>query len=255
MSTWDPSQYSKFTDARTRPAVELLARVPLDSPSRVVDLGCGPGNSTELLQQRWPGAFIKGVDNSRDMLETARKAHPDWVWEESDIATWTAEESLDLIFSNAALHWLPHHETLLPRLLNQLAEGGVLAVQMPCNFDAPAHRLIRQTATDGPWQDILAEVDEWNPPLEPAGYYAILAPRCRDVDIWETEYAQVMDSIAAIAEWTRGSALRPFLDRLPEADQHEFLARYTEALQAAYAPQSDGRVLFPFKRIFLVAQR
>ena len=190
-----------------------------------------------------------------DMLTAAQKAHPDWVWEASDIASWVSKEPLDLIFSNAALHWVPHHETLLPRLLNQLADGGVLAVQMPRNFEAPAHHLIRQTAADGPWQSLLAEVDEWHPPLEPAEYHAILAPHCRSADIWETEYVQVMDSAAAIAEWTKGSALRPFLDRLPEAAQHEFLARYIEALQTAYPTQSDGRVLFPFKRIFLVAQR
>ncbi len=255
MSTWHPSQYLKFSDSRTRPAVELLARVPLDSPSRVVDLGCGTGNSTELLAQRWPNASIRGVDNSGDMLLVARKAHPDWVWEESDIASWVPKEPLDLIFSNAALHWLPHHEILLPHLMSRVAGGGAMAIQMPCNFAAPAHRLILQTAADGPWQDILADLDAWNPPMEPAGYYAILAPHCQSVDIWETEYVHVMDNAAVIAEWTKGSALRPFLDRLAVAAQRSFLARYTEALQAAYPPQPDGRVLFPFRRIFLVALR
>ena len=255
MTAWDPSQYLKFADSRTRPAAELLARVQLDSPSRIVDLGCGPGNSTELLAQRWPGASIRGVDNSMDMLTAAQKAHPDWVWEASDIASWVPREPLDLIFSNAALHWVSHHDSLLPSLMNQLSKGGVLAIQMPRNFQAPAHRMIRQIAEDGPWQGILAGVDEWNPPLEPAGYYAILTPHSRAIDIWETEYVQVMDSAAAIAEWIKGSTLRPFLDRLSEDQQSQFLARYTEALEVAYPLQADGRVLFPFKRIFIVAKR
>ena len=255
MNDWNPAQYLKFSDDRTRPAVELLGRVRLVSPGHIVDLGCGPGNSTELLKQRWPGASILGVDKSPDMLDSARKAHPGWVWEEADIASWMPEQRFDLIFSNAALHWLPRHEILLPRLMNQLAGGGILAVQMPRNFQAPAHRLIRQTATTGPWRGILASVEEWNAPLEPAEYYAMLAPHGSALDIWETEYAQVMDSAAAIAEWMKGSALRPFLDRLDETSQGEFLACYTEALRAAYPPQPDGRILFPFKRMFLVAQR
>lgn len=255
MSTWDPDQYLKFSEGRTRPAAELLARIPLDSPSRVVDLGCGTGNSTELLAERWPNASLQGVDNSPHMLAAAREAHPDWVWQESDIAEWVPRAQADVIFSNAALHWLRHHELLLPRLMKQLSRGGVLAIQMPRNFQAPSHRLIRQIADDGPWHDLLARAEEWIPPLEPAGYYAILASGCSFVDIWETEYFQVMDSAAAIAEWVKGSALRPFLDRLAEGAQREFMARYTAALQTAYPPQPDGRVLFPFKRIFLMAQR
>ena len=255
MSTWDPSQYLKFAVSRTRPAVELLARVPLASPSSIVDLGCGPGNSTELLKQRWPGASVRGVDSSADMLTMARKVHPDWIWEGADIESWVSREPLDLIFSNAALHWLPHHEILLPRLMKQLAKGGVLAIQMPCNFHAQAHCLIREIAVEGPWQGLLANVAAWQLPLKSAEYYALLAPQASSMDIWETEYVQVMDSAVAIAEWMKGSALRPFLDCLEEAQQLEFLARYTAGLRAAYPPQSDGRVLFPFKRSFLVAQR
>lgn len=255
MSTWDPSQYLKFADTRTRPAAELLTRVPLDSPRHLADLGCGPGNSTELLKQRWPEATVRGVDNSPDMLAAARKAHPDWVWEEADIGSWSPSEPQDLIFSNATLHWLPGHSAVLPRLMGHVGEGGALAVQMPNNFGAPAHVLIRETAADGPWRDLLAGVDDWNPPLEPAEYYGILAPCSRLVDIWETEYTQVMDSAEAIAEWTAGSALRPFLHKLGEGGQQEFLARYTKALRSAYPPRGDGRVLFPFRRIFLVAQR
>ncbi len=254
MSAWDPAQYLKFSDSRTRPAAELLARIPLDSPARVVDLGCGPGNSTALLKQRWPGALTTGVDNSADMLAAARRTYPDWTWEEADIGTWVPKEPVDLIFSNATLHWLPEHETLFSRLIKQLRTGGVLAVQMPNNFKTDAHLLIRKIAEDEPWQGILAGVEEWHPPLAPSEYYKILSPQCSSIDIWETEYVQVMDSAAAIVEWNKGSALRPFLNRLSGIAQREFLARYTKALSAAYQPQSDGRVLFPFKRIFLIGR-
>lgn len=177
------------------------------------------------------------------------------VWEESDIASWMPKEPLDLIFSNAALHWLADHETLLPRLLNQLSQGGILAIQMPRNFNAPAHRLIRKVAEDGPWSGILAGVEDWNPPLEPAEYYAILAPCSRALDFWETEYVQVMESAAAIGEWMKGSTLRPFLQKLSDDQQNQFMACYLKALGDAYLPQEDGRVVFPFKRIFIIAER
>lgn len=254
MSVWDPAQYLKFSDSRTRPAAELLARVPLDSPAQIVDFGCGPGNSTALLKRRWPEASITGVDNSADMLAAARRTHPDWAWEEADIAAWAPKEPVDLIFSNATLHWLPEHETLFPRLVKQLKAGGALAAQMPNNFEAQDHALIRETAANGPWRDVLAPVDVRHIPFVQARYYDILAPHCRTIDIWETEYVQIMDSAAAIVEWNKGSALRPFLNRLSGIAQREFLARYTEALSAAYKPRSDGRVLFPFKRIFLIVR-
>ncbi|HJW08203.1 MAG TPA: trans-aconitate 2-methyltransferase [Holophagaceae bacterium] len=254
-STWNPEQYLQFADARTRPAAELLARVELASPQSVADLGCGPGNSTELLARRWPATRILGVDSSREMLDAARKAHPEWRWELADIAAWTPQGPVDLIFANAALHWLPDHGELLPRLLDQLAPGGVLAAQMPRNFDAPAHRLIRRAAEEGPWRDRLGGLQAWHPPMDPEAYYGILAPHARRVDIWETEYLQVMEGPERIVEWAKGTALLPYLERLDGAERDAFLARYADAVAEAFPRQADGRVLFPFKRIFFVAER
>ncbi|HJU83609.1 MAG TPA: trans-aconitate 2-methyltransferase [Holophagaceae bacterium] len=253
--TWNPTQYLQFADTRTRPAADLLARVDLTAPGFVVDLGCGPGNSTELLNRRWPGARILGVDGSPQMVAAARAAHPEWEWQESDIADWTAPEPADLLFANAALHWLPDHAALLPRLLAQLAPGGSLAVQMPRNFDASAHQLIRRTAEEGPWRSHFLNIQDWHPPLEPAAYYGILAPHVRHLDLWETEYLQIMDGPERIVEWAKGTALLPFLGRLDGGERGDFLARYTEAVAEAYPRQPDGKVLFPFKRLFFVAHR
>jgi trans-aconitate 2-methyltransferase len=253
MADWNPSLYLKFDDQRTRPAVDLLARVPLDAPGHVVDLGCGPGNSTELLVRRWPNSRVIGVDNSRDMLEQARRAHPDWLWEEADIAAWRPEEKADVVFTNAALQWLRDHERLFPSLLGAVAPGGVLAVQVPRNLDAPSHALMRETAEEGDWRDRLRGARESIAVGAPPFYYDLLAPLARRLDIWETEYIQVMESAAAILDWVRGTGLRPFLAQLEAAEAAEFERRYLEKLRAAYPVQADGKVLFPFRRLFIIA--
>ena len=244
---WDPNQYLKFASARTRAASDLLARVLLEAPASVVDLGCGPGNSTALLAARWPQARITGVDSSPDMLATARKAMPQLDWLEGDVATWKPEMPVDLLFANAVLHWVPDHEILLPRLLGQLAPGGVLAVQMPMNHDSPAYRLLREAANRPGIQN------DWHPPRSPENYYRILAPHSASVDLWETEYLQVMGGVQDLLEWAKGTVLLPYLEGLDEAATHRLLDRCLEALSRAYAKTPDGKVLFPFRRLFFVA--
>jgi trans-aconitate 2-methyltransferase len=254
MAEWNPSQYLKFADERTRPAADLLARVPLAAPASVVDLGCGPGNSTELLARRWPGARLTGVDSSAAMLAQAARDHPDWTWEQADIAAWSPKAPVDLIFANAALHWVPDHPALFPRLFGHLAPGGVLAVQMPRNFDAPSHALMRAVAAEPRWRDRLAGV-VGRPVAEPGVYYDLLAPLAGRIDLWESEYMHVLEGPAAILEWVRGTGLRPYLDPLDKAEQADFTARYLAALAEAYRPAADGKVLFSFRRLFLVATR
>ncbi|MBS1582689.1 MAG: methyltransferase domain-containing protein [Acidobacteria bacterium] len=246
---WNPAQYLKFAGSRTRAASELLARVPLEAPPAVVDLGCGPGNSTALLAARWPGARITGVDSSPEMLAAAREAMPGIAWIQGDVASWTPDAPVDLLFANAVLHWLPDHEALLPRLMGCLAPGGVLAVQMPMNGDSPAHRRLRELA--GPAGDS----GGWRPPLAPEAYYRILAPHASSVDVWETEYQQVMTGLDDIVEWAKGAALLPHLRGLGAEEAEALLARVREGLAGLYAPQPDGKVLFPFKRLFFVATR
>lgn len=254
MPSWDASQYLKFADERTQPARDLARRVPVMVPRRVIDLGCGPGNSTEVLAERWPEAELTGLDNAPDMLAKARKAHPDWRWQEGDIAQWRADALYDVIYSNAALHWLDDHAGLFVRLFETLAPGGALAVQMPNNFAAPSHTLMRAIAAEGSWRERLKSARSINT-QPPAFYYGLLAARAAHLQIWETEYLHVMDSAEGILEWVRGTGLRPYLDLLDEAERAQFEARYRVALAGSYPTQANGKVLFPFRRLFIVACR
>jgi len=256
MSDWNPALYGRFEDERSRPAAELLARVPLAAPTRVVDLGCGPGNSTELLWRRYPRAQILGLDNSPAMLEAACRRLPEGRFELGDIAGWTPAAPLDLIYANAALQWVPGHERLVPRLLEALAPGGVLAVQMPDNLDEPSHRLMRETAADTRFAAALGAAERLRSRLLPAEqYYDLLAPAA-EVDVWRTTYYHRMDDAAAIVQWLRATGLRPFLDALPQAQlQADFLADYERRIAAAYPARADGSRLLAFPRLFIVARR
>lgn len=253
MSTWDHAQYLRFEDERTRPARELLARVPLPSARTVVDLGCGPGNSTALLRNRWPAAHVTGVDSSGEMLERARADLDGVQWVQADIATWRPAAPVDLLFGNAVLQWLPDHEALLPSLLGALEPGGVLAFQVPDNFDEPSHRLMRETP--GPWTERLQAVRRSARVLDVAAYYDLLAPHVRTVDVWHTVYQHVMADADAIVEWVKGTGLRPYLDALQPDERPAFLAAYRDGIARAYPAQADGRRLFRFPRLFVVAAR
>jgi trans-aconitate 2-methyltransferase len=250
---WDDAQYLKFGDERTRAARELLLRVPLSSAERIVDLGCGPGNSTALLQARWPSARLTGVDNSAEMLAHARQALPEIEWIQGDAATFTPPEPVDLLFANAVFHWLPDHDSLFPALLEKIRAGGVLAAQMPDNHEEPSHRLMRETRA-GLWPRRTA-VRALSPVASPAFYYDLLAPRARAVDIWRTTYEHVMPDAAAIVEWVKGTGLRPHLDDLDEGERAAFLAAYLQAIEVAYPVRRDGQRLFSFPRLFMVAVR
>ena len=256
MPTWDPKQYLKFSDHRLRPALDLMAQIPLTGPGIVYDLGCGPGTITRLLAERWPGAAVTGIDSSADMLAKARREAPKVAFQQADIAHWSPPAPADLVFSNAALHWLDDHASLLPRLAAQLAPGGVLAVQLPCNRDSPSHLLMDEAAADGPWRPRLAQLRPVYRSVETTdAYYRILAPVMRQVDIWETTYLHVLQGDNPVVEWTKGTALRPYLDALEEPERAAFLAAYAARVAAAYPRQPDGRTLLPFRRIFFIAQK
>ncbi|MFT4268579.1 MAG: trans-aconitate 2-methyltransferase [Xenophilus sp.] len=256
MNTWNPALYRRYEDERTRPAAELLARVPQVDAARVVDLGCGPGNSTELLVRRFPGAQVIGTDNSEAMLASARERLPGVRFELSDIATWQPEAAPDLIYANAALQWVPGHESLVPRLFAALAPGGVLAIQMPDNRAEPTHRLMRELAALAPWKEPIGDYTRLRTELLTIGdYYDLLAPGAADVDVWHTIYQHRMDSAAAIVEWVRGTGLRPFIDPLPDELRASYLAEYERRIDAAYPVRADGKRLLAFPRMFIVARR
>ncbi|NRF68783.1 trans-aconitate 2-methyltransferase [Aquincola sp. S2] len=255
MSDWNPALYRRFEDERTRPAVELLARVPLQSPQRVFDLGCGPGNSTELLVQRFPDSQVVGTDNSPAMITSARERLPSLSFELSDIAAWQPDAPADLVYSNAALQWVPDHAQLLPRLVSTLAPGGVLALQMPDNLDEPSHVLMRETAADARFAAAIGDADKLRARVLPvAAYYDLLAPLA-EVDVWRTIYQHPMADAAAIVQWVRATGLKPFVDPLSPELQALYLAEYQRRIDAAYPARADGQRLLAFPRLFIVARR
>lgn len=256
MSDWNAALYLTFERDRTRPAIEMLARVSQEMPRRILDLGCGPGNSTELLARRYTDAEILGLDNSPDMLSKARERLPQATFLEADIASWTPDKPFDLVFANAVFQWLPGHQTLFPRLVSWLSGGGSLAIQMPDNLNEPSHALMRDVAAKGPWKDKFAGVEamrESIPAME--RYYDWLSAEGAVVDIWKTTYCHVMDSPGAIVDWVKSTGLRPFLERLTAPEQEEFLRRYEAEVSDAYPAQADGKRLLRFPRVFMVATR
>ena len=250
---WDPASYLGFAEERTRPAADLLARVPVEAPRRVIDLGCGPGNSTALLAARWPDAELEGLDASPQMLERAAASGVPARWVRTDLASWEAPGRHDVAFSNAALQWLPDHTVLLPRLAAAVRPGGALAFQVPRNMDAPSHALMREVAASGPWAERLRGA-RGVAVLRPEDYHRILAPLARGLDVWETEYLHALKGEDAVLAWVSGTGLRPFLERLEGSEREEFVARYAERLREAYPHEPDGLTLFPFRRLFAVAR-
>lgn len=255
-TTWSPDQYLRFAEPRLRPAIDLITRLHVDSPRprTLVDLGCGTGSVTKLLPDRWPEAHVTGIDNSAEMLARAARELPRVRWVEDRVDRWEAFDGMDLVFSNAALHWLPDHPTLFPHLARQVASGGLLAVQMPRNFSAPSHTATAATARAGPWRERLEPLIRETPVLAPADYDALLQPY-GDVDIWETEYLQVLTGTDPVKEWTKGTWLRPFLAALDSSNSRAFEDAYAATLRVAYPPRADGTTLLPFRRLFMVLRR
>lgn len=254
MTLWDPDQYLRFGEERTRPAIELVSRIRLDGPGTIIDLGCGPGNSTQVLRQRWPGARVSGLDSSAEMIAAARLAYPDQEWLLGDIEQWSSAEPFGLVFSNAALQWTRNQAALLSRLFQQVAPGGTLAFQIPSDAHSPLRTAIREIAADPAWCSRMADARSALTLEAPEVYYDALAPQARSIDLWETTYHQVMSSPAAIIDWISGTGLRPYLQALAgEAERARFLAMLHERVALAYPTRPDGRVLFPFRRLFLIA--
>jgi trans-aconitate 2-methyltransferase len=255
--SWSAKQYVIFEDERTRPVRDLLSALPAIEARSAIDLGCGPGNSTELLAVRFPNAAVRGIDNSPDMIATARRRLPLVQFAVGGIEEWTDAGRFDVILANAVLHWIPNHSTLLPQLVAKLAPDGGLAIQLPDNLDAPTHRLMREVAAEGPWASVLAAAAATRTPLGSADwYYELLRPLCSRVDVWRTTYHHPLPGgAAAIVEWFKGSGLVPFLEPLDASSRAAYLERYTAAVARAYPTLSDGSVLLPFPRLFMVAIR
>jgi len=255
MSAWNPEIYLQFEKERTLPCKDLVSRIELESPSSIADLGCGPGNSTAVIEEKWPKAELLGIDNSPEMLEKARLSKVRAEWLRADILHWKPEKTFDLIFSNAALQWVPDHETTIPRLFSFVKSGGALAFQMPTRTDLWSDVLerLRQSSS---WKDRFHSASSEFYSHEPRSYYDLLSGSSRKIDLWETKYYHVLPNAAAVVEWTKGTALRPLLDQLPDSKTREaFIREYTLELTRAYPAHPDGKLLFPFLRRFVVAYR
>jgi trans-aconitate 2-methyltransferase len=255
MSKWDANQYLRFTDQRLRPAIDLLMHLPEFDAASIYDLGCGTGHITELIAKRWANAKVIGLDNSAEMLAKA-KGIGGIEWQQADLATWRPSTPIDLIYSNATLQWLPNHRELFPRLIKSIRKGGYLAVQMPHNHGAASHQAIIETAEKGPWSSTLTPLIASMPSAEsPETYYELLRDFTDSLDIWETEYLQVLEGEYAVAEWTKGSVLKPLLDALEPNLREKFFSAYAKRVSSAYRRLPSGHTLFPFRRIFIIAQR
>jgi trans-aconitate 2-methyltransferase len=253
---WNADLYLRFEDERTRPSIDLIQRVRLEAPSRCIDLGCGPGNSTELVAARFPGATVEGLDSSPDMIEKARKRLPALPFQLADLESWTATRPYDLIFANAVLQWIPDHPGLFARLAGSLEPGGVLAVQMPNNLAEPSHLSMAQVAAESPWARRLAKAGGARAPIGTfSDYRRWLDEAGCDTDIWQTTYVHSLAGHQAIVDWFMSTGLKPYIDPLPAGEREEFLARYRERIARAYPLEHDGRVLLRFPRLFIVATR
>ncbi|WP_062016662.1 trans-aconitate 2-methyltransferase [Aureimonas sp. AU4] len=256
---WNPALYTRFEDERTRPARDLLARcrlAPGTGRSRILDLGCGPGNSTELLAERFPDADITGIDTSEAMLRAARERLPRCRFERGDIASVDGEGLFDLVYANASLQWVLGHETLIPRLLRLVAPGGLFAAQIPDNLADPNQTQMRRIAAETPFAAVLGGQSEGREEIGSSGaYYDLLRPGSAEVDVWTTIYEHPMEDGGAITRWFRSTGLKPFVDPLDEDLRALFLERYTAAMESAYPARVDGRRLLTFRRLFMVARR
>jgi len=252
---WSPTQYTKYEDERNRPVQDLLARIPASNVATAVDIGCGPGNSTELLYARFPNAVVSGVDNSANMITAAEKRLPAIQFELADIATWQNKGCFDVILANASLQWVPDHETLFPALVSKLNPGGSLAVQMPDNLDEPSHRIMRDIAADTIWGGKLSKSSDAKAPRHSAEwYFNVLKDEVTKVDIWRTTYFHPLARGGEdVVEMFKSTGLRPFLDPLSDDEKSAYLTRYRAEIDKAYPALRDGSVLLPFPRLFIVA--
>jgi trans-aconitate 2-methyltransferase len=256
MPQWDADVYLQFANERTQPSIDLIQRIQLGDPRRIIDLGCGPGNSTEALRRRWPNAAIIGLDNSVEMIAKAQASYPQGTWIAADARSWRADEPFDLVFSNALLHWLPDHAQLCPHLLEQVAPGGALAAQLPAHFDSPLHREILAVSRDPAWDQRMEAARTAITREPPTLYYDALQSVASRLDLWETTYYHVVAGPEAVLEWFRGTGLRPFLEALePDEERAHFERMLLDRYTASYSRRPSGKVLFPFRRLFFIAYR
>jgi trans-aconitate 2-methyltransferase len=256
MADWDPALYLRFADERTQPSIDLVSRIGLESPGKIVDLGCGPGNSTQTLFRRWPESDILGLDSSGAMIERARADFPGRRWEVGDAAKFDASEGFDLVFSNATLQWIPDHEALIPRLFHGVKKGGALAFQVPRFNTMPISLAIEAVAGRPEWARYTAGIGGLFTYRDASFYYDALSGLAARIDLWETGYLHVLESRKALLDFVRSTALRPYHSSLPgDEERSRFDEKLLDELKTRYPLQADGKLLFPFVRLFVIGYK
>lgn len=256
MADWNPDLYLKFEKERTQPARDLLFRIAKNNPARIIDIGCGPGNSTIELKKRWPNAFILGIDSSENMINRARHDYPQLEWKVYD-----ANDDLsplgkfDVVFSNAAIQWMPNHKELLKRFFSILNDNGVLAVQIPNLTYMPIHVAVQETAQEDIWLNYFGNMGDGLEYHELTFYYDALCSLAKDINLWETHYHHVLPGHEAIIEWYSATGMRLYLEKLTGEEKERFLQSVLAKIRERYQVQTDGKVLFPFRRLFFIAYK
>ena len=256
MKDWDSLQYLKYKKERTQPAVDLVNRISLANPTKIIDIGCGPGNSTAVLAKKYTNAYILGVDCSQDMIETAKKEYPNLNFmmfnAETDFSN--LSERFDIVFSSACIQWIPNHKSLLNQMMQVLTDGGIMAIQIPINYHEPMHKIIKEIVRSKKWSSYFSNARCFYT-LTSNEYFDILSSISSDFTIWETTYYHRMKSYSSIMEWYRGTGLRPYLSVLNKEEQHAFEKDILCALSKVYPVQSNGEIIFRFPRLFLIANK
>jgi trans-aconitate 2-methyltransferase len=253
---WQPGLYMRFAKQRTQPSIDLVNRITLTDPHEILDVGCGPGNSTQVLFEKWRNSNILGVDSSPAMIEKARHDFPFLQWAEMDANNLQFDKKFDIVFSNATIQWLPDHKKVLNDFWNVLAPGGCMAVQVPLHHQMPVSRLIEEVAAEGAWKEKLKGAFSLFTFHDPGFYYDVLTALTKDFSLWETDYFHVMDTHAEIVEMMKSTGMKPYTDRLSTTEEKQlFEAKVLEKITAGYPAQADGKVLLPFKRLFFTANK
>ncbi|KUO64498.1 MAG: hypothetical protein APF84_10415 [Gracilibacter sp. BRH_c7a] len=256
MSEWDPNLYLKFENERTQPVKDLIFHIKKENPGRIIDIGCGPGNSTNELKKRWGKAHIIGLDNSKTMLDKANSDYPYLDWVQYDArGDLSFLGKFDIVFSNAAIQWMADQKSLLEKLFAMLHDNGLLAVQLPNPTYMPINIAVLDTAEDERWQDRFKDIDDGLICNELSYYYNALSPLTKDIELWETYYYHVVPGHEAIIDWYKSTGMKPFLARLDESEKDEFAQEVLSKIQTEYKTQEDGNVLFPFRRLFFIAHK
>jgi len=256
MPEWDPQHYLQFKHERTQPSLDLVSRIPLDDPETIIDIGCGPGNSTQILLKRWPKADIVGIDKSEKMIQRAQQDYPDQKWMVGDASSLDISKKYDIVFSNAVIHWIPDHDVLIQRLFKLVNTNGILAVQVPANHESPLYQTIVKVSRSNKWRAFTAGREEAITYHNAYYYYSRLSSLTKEIALWETIYYHILNSHQDLIDWYKSTAMKPFLDSLPDDEsREEFKEEILVECKKFYLFQKDGRILYPFKRLFFTARK